>query len=671
MPMLIGAQSADLPRHVLVKLVREWAATFTTALAFLTPLVGTTQWRADAALFFVRIFLLSIPLLALATLCSMVMLRPWLRRWPIDVGHVVGAATFVIGIAAGAWSLQFIAVGSVPRTRRAVEAVAILVAAAFVIAIAAGFVARRSRFLSERGAFRVGAIASMVLAALGYLFERNGRFVLHWPFRMSHSLVELSLLLFAAYACRRLRWTGRNWAIAGSVLFLLAVACAAALPARTARRVYAAVSRKGGGSEQRLLAFFRAATDRDRDGYSAHFAGGDCDDSNPRAYPLGPIDCDGIMPSTPPVAATGAVLPPIARVDKILVVTIDSWRCVLDGEPLCADLYRAAADASYVGTEHVFMAQTVRSLGALFGAPYVRLRVEADEQPNYVVTRARSAGYRTTAFYTLPEVEVPAVIAGFDQRDTTLKPTAPGRSPHEEITAGRLTARVVDALHGYLGLEPRSFVWVHYLDPHDVYLSGEEGAPPPWLHFDRSADYSAEVRRTQAHVAKLVENARALGFGANAAIVVTGDHGETLTKGRDGHGGSSAGREIDVPFIAWLFDADGRICPLPLPKTIYQSDAAAVLAAIVGAPPPTGQSHVSVTRLHDDFDEQFAVVDEGWKLTYHREARYEELFHVADDPDERFDLADVDAGQLSRMRRVLGEQLAAAPMALRVLPLAR
>ena len=82
-----------------------------------------------------------------------------------------------------------------------------------------------------------------------------------------------------------------------------------------------------------------------------------------------------------------------------------------------------------------------------------------------------------------------------------------------------------------------------------------------------------------------------------------------------------------------------------------------LLAHLVGAPPPVGQSTLSVTDPGDG-DVQYLVVDGGWKLIYHHRAHYEELYHLAVDPREEQDLSSSEPEPLARMRRRLGAELA-------------
>ncbi len=99
-------------------------------------------------------------------------------------------------------------------------------------------------------------------------------------------------------------------------------------------------------------------------------------------------------------------------------------------------------------------------------------------------------------------------------------------------------------LDGVPATEP-VFLWVHLFDPHSPYDLHEEGAAPvvdhrailaaePGYRYAAAEvaglrnQYAAEVRFADAQVGALVEGLRSRGRLGEAAIVVVGDHGESL-----------------------------------------------------------------------------------------------------------------------------------------------
>jgi hypothetical protein len=455
---------------------------------------------------------------------------------------------------------------------------------------------------------------------------------------------------------------GGGLAVEGAGTLAFAAATWLTAPRESARRAYAGIYRSGGGTPRRVLTVLRLLADRDGDGYSATLGGGDCDDADPRAFPLGPVDCEGLLHPRapgprPPLPAAAPLGDAVRPIDRLLVITIDSLRCDLDGNRLCPALDAEAASATWRGEQRVFMAQTKRSLGAMFGGPYIVPGEVAQERPSYLLERAREAGYRSKAFYSWSQFDVPSIAGYFDERDEALSRPPPGKTVFEDVSSRRLTDRVLADLEAHRADPSKRLLWAHYLDPHETYVATDEDEPLPLVTFDRKRAFSIEVRRTEAQVARLVREARRLGFDRNAAIVVTGDHGESFASGHLYHGSASTEVELTVPLLVWLGDAEGRARALPLAKVAAQRDLAALLAALVGAPPPPGQPRISLIAAPGAGDEQYVVVDDGWKLVYHRQASYQELYHLPDDPAEARDLADERPDEIARLRVVLAQEL--------------
>ena len=80
-------------------------------------------------------------------------------------------------------------------------------------------------------------------------------------------------------------------------------------------------------------------------------------------------------------------------------------------------------------------------------------------------------------------------------------------------------------------------LWVHLLDPHEYNRQHRDPSPKSLHDF-----YSTAVRETAARVRRIVEHA------PTAAVVVVGDHGESLgEQGRWGHGRAPVREVLEVP----------------------------------------------------------------------------------------------------------------------------
>ena len=648
-----GTGSADVAEEwTLRQMVTGWLAT--TLVASLGEAVASAlrpPWT-DVHVTALRTLLLLAPLLLVAT--SMVLLQPLRNRLGATGSHlsarrVVLGVMLLSGWAVALWVTEFESSVSL-RSPRGLALLALFGGGATVVALGAALLANRSPLVHRIGPLRLGAGAALILAAGCFAVGRNVELAPFWPLRFANLFLEAALALAAAALLRRAGLIGRRTALAAVVVLAAAVLVAVTAPPAVAHRAYARILMDG-GSERRVLLRLRLLFDFDHNGFSAWFDGGDCDDQNPQARPLGPVDCDHILhrgekPSAPPSFVD------IPQVSRVLVITIDTWRCELLGEALCPRLDELARSASYVGKQRPYMAQTMRSLGVLFGAPFNLPDARVEFEPSPTIVAARAAGYRTKAFYSLNMFSQPSLGGGFDERDTSLV----ARAINESVVSGALTARVLADLRSHAADPSRRLLWAHYLDPHATYVPTDEGEPVPLLLFDRRGAYKAEVRRVEARVADLVSQALQLGYDKDAAIVVTSDHGESFSHGRLYHSLSSFDTEMRIPIFVWVHDAAGRRVPVPLPPRTQERDVAALLAHLVGAPAPRGQSALSVTDPMDG-DLQYLIVDEGWKLVYHLNGHYDEVYHVAEDPEEQYELSEQEPEQLERLRRRLGAEL--------------
>lgn len=166
---------------------------------------------------------------------------------------------------------------------------------------------------------------------------------------------------------------------------------------------------------------------------------------------------------------------------------------------------------------------------------------EDDRLPEAAETlaeRFQARGYETAAFVTNPHVGARWGFAqGFD-RYHELK----GRDAYAR--AEEVRRRVMEWLNRRDGDAPL-FLYVHFMDPHAPYLSGEE---PLLGELDRAA-YAAELRYLDGHLGAMLE-ALEERLGDGAVLVLTSDHGEELGEhGRFGHGQSVYPELTRIPAI--------------------------------------------------------------------------------------------------------------------------
>jgi choline-sulfatase len=132
-----------------------------------------------------------------------------------------------------------------------------------------------------------------------------------------------------------------------------------------------------------------------------------------------------------------------------------------------------------------------------------------------VTEQLKEAGYRTAAFVSgFPLDRRFGLARGFDHYDDEMEQGRPERS------AALTTARAIEFLRRP-GAGPL-FVWVHYFDPHDPY------APPePYRSRYDGRPYHGEIAAMDSEMGRLLET-YSRRTGGSGAIIVVGDHGESL-----------------------------------------------------------------------------------------------------------------------------------------------
>ena len=212
----------------------------------------------------------------------------------------------------------------------------------------------------------------------------------------------------------------------------------------------------------------------------------------------------------------------------------------------------------------------------------------------------------------------------------------------------------------------RSFLWVHYFDPHYPYEAREpwfesyqaeertmpEGVDPAGVHLvlDGLDRYDSEINHTDASLRRLF---RELAVGEDALVVVTSDHGEAFFEhGRHAHGLSLFEEETRVPL---LIRYPGQTTAARVETPVSILDVYPTLLELASLPVPPGLAGRSLAAaVRGEPLEPQAIVSEldrsgriertlrwkHWKL-YRQEqpSTFTRLYDLEKDPDEQSDLA--------------------------------
>jgi choline-sulfatase len=473
-----------------------------------------------------------------------------------------------------------------PAGSGAALALAAVVAGALVAVLSAG----AGRLAAERAEawspdpVRAGAAASLLalvslglLIALGTTSGAGGVLAVFGVFKRQEldlrapaMLLALSLGAVALPPFRRRAW--------GVRLALLALTpCVALQPAATTsfdRRTALSVERHA-PLGKRLLAAVRHATDRDRDGASAWFGGGDCAEGNAKIGPAADDvpangideDCSGadaLPVAAPPPAAklTAAssdfVRGHVPKQPNVILITIDAARADLGymgyKRPVSPRLDELAKKSAVFENAYSLASYTSKSLGPMligrYGSETRRGWLHFNRFPReevFVSERLQRAGIRTVSvqghWYFFKNY---GFERGWDVLDTKATPADQPIEGDKSSNSDVLSDRIIHALEQPELEAKQFFLWSHYIDAHAEYVP-HEGFD--FGHRGREL-YDGELAYVDHHFGRVLDALAKRPFAERTIVIVTSDHGEAFGEhGLYRHGFELWEELIRVPLV--------------------------------------------------------------------------------------------------------------------------
>jgi choline-sulfatase len=454
----------------------------------------------------------------------------------------------------------------------------------------------------------------------------------------------------------------------------------------------------------------RRVTDRDHDGASPYFGGGDCDDHDPRRSPFAvdipgngiDEDCSGEDLPLPTVVAIikrppASERPILDPEMNLVLITVDTLRPDLGfmgyDKPTSPNLDALAAKATVFDRAYSMASYTGKSVGPILIGKYPS---ETDRDgghfnaygPGNVLIAER---FQAEKIHTMGVAShwyfVPwsGLTQGMDIWDTSAIPGAGQGDNDTSITSSELSDAALRLLGDPKNTDDRFFVWLHYFDPHEQYMP-HDGVPPEIAEGATSptdqarAAYDGEVWFTDQHIGRVLDYIESQSWGAHTAIVVTSDHGEAFDDhSMNWHGGELWESLVRVPLLIYV----PGLSPHHVPVKRSHIDLVPTMLEIMSLPVPeagevSGRSMLSDLSARSGsatFEERDVYIDmpvgpytgmrhaliagttPGMKL-YHFGSDQFALFDLSADPSEKDDLAESEPERFKEMLELFAQKRA-------------
>ncbi|MGE5184931.1 MAG: sulfatase-like hydrolase/transferase [Acidobacteriota bacterium] len=560
--------------------------------------------------------------------------------------------------------------------------------------------------ISRTVLFVLAAIAALVAAGLYVIFRRLDYQALNLgslfaPALMPVLALAIALVFHGPLARVRERIPRRGALVAAGTVIALALPGLGlrGTPSDATKERVTEHSYIGG----RMIGVLRKLIDHDGDGYSAFFGGPDCNDHDKNIHPGAKeiaddgIDqnCDGFdahATAQAPLPNPGDAAKPAPAIDagqNVLVIFVDTLRfdrigSERDGKPLTPRIAAFAKQAVVFRHAYANAPNTPRSVPSFLTSQYPsQLKVDKQfkdyakilDDNDTLFEALRPAGFHTIGesshFYfcddrcedvknTDGKPMRTNITQGADEWDNSGALPIPGSN--HDIAGPRIVGKTVKKL-GELAASKQKFAMiVHLFEPHSTYMEHEGFTykEKGFANFVEKYDY--EVAFEDGMIGQLLDALDKTGLAANTTVVLMSDHGEAfgVHPGESGmyHGMTLYNELLHVPL---MFRVPGGK-PAVRDEVVQLVDLAPTICALFGVTPPStwvGRSLVpaiaggelaaqpafaEMLRAPEwDHEAKSMITADGKKHVFYKisDNRWE-IYDLANDPDERKNLADSD-----------------------------
>ncbi len=442
---------------------------------------------------------------------------------------------------------------------------------------------------------------------------------------------------------------------------------------------------------RRAFQLARLATDRDGDGFSPYFGGGDLDDASASVNPMAAevagngvddncIGGDLARADQPegalfvPVSDERPAAPAAPRAlpgRDVLILSVDCLRadhlsCYGYARPTSPHIDRFASESLLFENAYAQGTNTGHSFTSMYRSSYAD-DIFDDRIPTFARV-ARDAGYetqfvnaiRTDAWLNANRWgKYKEVMADFDVVHS---------DGDRFWNAEALTDRAIEVIDAQTPDVPH-LTWVHYFDCHR----------PRRRHadhdFGRSAAgvFDSNVAFVDEHLGRLFDHLRVTGRLDRTIVFLIADHGEAFMEhGAMDHSNKPYCNNTLVPLVvrapgvapARFAEPCGLVDVGPtalafagVPAPAFYRGVDLVAAARAGGPPPREIVSETPRNLIESSFYSWALVEWPYKVLWDVRSNTTEVFDLVADPGEQHNLADRDPALAARLRARLGAWL--------------